>query len=339
VKKRKAAALVLVAGVAIGGAFLAGRWYRADRGPEALPGGLTAYGNVDIRQVGLAFRVEGRLREVAFEEGDEVRTGDLVAVLDPEPFEEELALGRAELSAVEADLERLRNGYRPQEIETARAAVAEREVTLANLQREFDRRRPLVRDGAVTRQSFDDIQARRDEARARLESARQELALREEGFRREEIDRALAQVASRKARLEIARTRLDDTRLLAPGSGTVLTRVLEPGSIARIGQTVLTLSLADPVWVRAYVPEPDLGRIHPGMKALVFTDSRPDRPYEGRIGFISPEAEFTPKNVETPDLRTRLVFRFRVVVENPDEGLRQGMPVTVRLSPRDTAPP
>jgi HlyD family secretion protein len=107
--------------------------------------------------------------------------------------------------------------------------------------------------------------------------------------------------------------------------------VLEPGSIAGVGQTVVTLSLSDPVWVRAYISETGLGTIAPGMKAEIYTDSQPEQPYLGHIGFISPKAEFTPKNIETPDLRTRLVFRFRVLVDNPDNYLRQGMPVTVKL--------
>jgi HlyD family secretion protein len=111
----------------------------------------------------------------------------------------------------------------------------------------------------------------------------------------------------------------------------VFTRAEEPGAMLAAGKTVLTISLNQPVWVRAYIEEPDLGRVHPGMKVKVFTDARPDHPYEGQIGFISPRTEFTPKNVETTDLRTSLVYRLRIVIANPDEGLRQGMPVTTEI--------
>lgn len=332
---KKAVLLLLVLGIAAGAAwFASGRTIpKAEHGEGAQ--GLTVYGNVDIRQVDLAFRVDGRLQTLAFEEGDVVQTGELAAALDPVPFEEEVAVRQAELAMAEAELQRLENGSRPQEIRAAEAAVTEREVSLANLEKEFDRRKALVDTGAVTRQSFDDIRARRDEARARRDSAQQELLLRKEGFRKEDIDKARAQAASRRAQLQMAQTRLDDTRLFAPSSGIVLTRVLEPGSIVRAGQAVLALSLSDPVWVRAYIPGPRLGNIHPGMKAVIHTDSRPDQPYYGHVGFISPEAEFTPKTVETPDLRTQLVYRFRIVVDNPDQGLRQGMPVTVLLSPQE----
>jgi HlyD family secretion protein len=113
----------------------------------------------------------------------------------------------------------------------------------------------------------------------------------------------------------------------------VFTRAQEPGAILQTGTTVLTVSLQKPVWVRAYIEEPDLGRIHPGMNVQVYSDSKPGKAYEGKIGYISPRAEFTPKTVETSELRTSLVYRLRVVVENPDDGLRQGMPVTVKLQP------
>ncbi|MDD4073641.1 MAG: efflux RND transporter periplasmic adaptor subunit, partial [Desulfobacterales bacterium] len=141
------------------------------------------------------------------------------------------------------------------------------------------------------------------------------------------------------ATIQRAQRQLADTRLTAPAGGILLTRAKEPGSIVAAGQTVAVVSLTDPVWVRAYVAEPDLGHIWPGMPAEIITDTRPDTPYQGHVGFISPEAEFTPKNVETPRLRTDLVYRFRVVADNPDQGLRQGMPVTVRIDTSATPPP
>jgi HlyD family secretion protein len=122
-----------------------------------------------------------------------------------------------------------------------------------------------------------------------------------------------------------------DADLIAPNDGIILTRARERGAIVQAGETVFTLTLTSPVWVRTYVNERDLGLIRPGMPASVTTDSAPDRPYPAFIGFISPTAEFTPKTVETRELRTDLVYRLRVVVNNPDAGLRQGMPVTVTL--------
>jgi len=312
--------------------------YRYWQQQRSVNGGdaLTLYGNVDIRKVDLGFRVGGRIARVAFEEGDKVRQGDRVAVLDQAPYENEVALALAARDRAAAERNRLERGSRPQEIRQARAQVAEYEASLRAYHEEFQRSEVLVAEDAISRQSFDDIRARRDAARARLESARETLALAEEGFREEDIAAGQAQLAEAEARLESARLRLADTVIVAPSDGVLLTRIAEPGAIVAAGQTVATLSLNDPIWVRAYVPEPDLGKIWPGMPAEIMTDSRPDRPYRGHVGFISPEAEFTPKNVETPRLRTDLVFRLRVVADNPDEGLRQGMPVTVTL---DTSKP
>ncbi|MDN7221285.1 efflux RND transporter periplasmic adaptor subunit, partial [Klebsiella pneumoniae] len=118
----------------------------------------------------------------------------------------------------------------------------------------------------------------------------------------------------------------------APSDGTLMTRAVEPGTMLNAGGTVLTLSLTHPVWVRAYVDEKNLGQAQPGQEVLLYTDSRPDKPYHGKIGFVSPSAEFTPKTVETPDLRTDLVYRLRIVVTDADGALRQGMPVTISFS-------
>jgi len=331
--KKKVFLLGIVALVAAG--IFGYRYWQQQR---SVNGGdvLTLYGNVDIRKVDLGFRVGGRIAQVAFEEGDAVRRGEQVAALDRVPYENEVTLAAAARDKAAAELTRLENGTRPQEIRQARAQVTETEASLLALEQDYRRSSVLVKENAISKQAFDDILARRDAARARLTSARETLALAREGFREEDIAAGRSQLAEAEARLEQARIRLSDTLVHAPADGVLLTRVSEPGAIVAAGQTVATLSLNDPVWVRAYVPEPDLGNIWPGMPAEILTDSRPDRPYQGQVGFISPEAEFTPKNVETPRLRTDLVFRLRVIAANPDEGLRQGMPVTVKL---DTSKP
>jgi HlyD family secretion protein len=155
------------------------------------------------------------------------------------------------------------------------------------------------------------------------------------GYREEDIAAARARLEETNAQVAKIQLQIDDTRLHSPAAGTVLVRAQEPGAMVAPGQAVFTLSLLEKTWVRAYVPEPRLGRIYPGMKARVFTDTRPGQPYSGQVGFIASQAEFTPKNVQTEELRSDLVFRFRVVLDNPDEQLRQGMPVTVELVPGD----
>ncbi len=319
--------ILAVAGLALAG--LAG-WFLKTHRPGAQPQGLRLQGNVDIREVNLGFRVGGRIAEVARDEGDAVRAGEVIARLDAEPYRREAEEGRAQAASLRARLQLLEAGNRPQEIAQARAVVREREVTCANDQRLFKRQEELFASKTVSVQERDDAEARYREAEARLKSAGEQLALLEAGFRAEEIAQARADLMRAEAALASAELRLADTVLTAPSDGVVITRAQEPGAIVQPGATVLTVSLTRPVWVRAYVAEPSLGLIYPGMKVQVYTDSRPDKPYFGQIGYISPRAEFTPKNVETPELRTSLVYRLRVVVTNADEGLRQGMPVTVK---------
>lgn len=292
---------------------------------------LELYGNVDIRQVELGFRVPGRIEQMRYEEGDAVAEGDLLARLDQRPYRDDLRIAEAEVASARARLEMLEAGTRPLEIEQGRALVAEREAALENARRQFERQERLLERGVAAREAFDDARALLDEARARLVSAEKALALALEGFRQEEIAAARANLDAAEARAAAAQTALADTELHAPAAGVILSRVREPGAIVAAGEPVYALSLERPVWVRAYVPEPELGLVHPGQQALIVTDTRPDRPYRGQIGFISPVAEFTPKSVETPELRTALIYRLRVVVEDADDGLRQGMPVTVRL--------
>lgn len=320
---------ILIAVLLVVVAVVAGWFYKKHQREQA--GTLSLYGNVDIREVNLGFRVTGKLAKLVYDEGDKVKAGEMIANLDDEPYRDQAASARGQLESLRARLQLRETGNRPEEIAQARSLVREREATAANAQRLVKRSEELVPVKAVSIQDRDNAAANSDEAEARLKSARENLALLEAGFRSEDIAQAKADFAQAEAALATAELQVKDTVLTAPADGVILTRAQEAGAILQAGATVFTLSLQNPVWVRAYVHEPDLGRIHPGMKVQVFTDSRRDQPYTGQIGFISPRAEFTPKSVETPVLRTALVYRLRIVIANPDEGLRQGMPVTVKL--------
>jgi HlyD family secretion protein len=295
-------------------------------------GELTLYGNVDIREVTLGFRVAGRLANLSVDEGDPVRAGQELARLDTTPIELEFNEARANASATGARLALLKSGYRAEDVEQARASVVERRAALTNAEQTLARQEQLKGTGAVAQRTYDDALAARDQARARLRAAEQALAQFESGYRKQEVAEAEANFARATAMAAQAEQHLADAVLRAPADGVVLTRTVEPGAILAAGSPVLTVSLRAPVWVRVYVSEPELGRVVPGRAVLLYTDARPSQPYHGRVGFVSPTAEFTPKNVETPDLRTALVYRARVVVTDPDPALRQGMPVTARLT-------
>ncbi len=326
-RRRIALALITVLLLAALGAG-AWHWWKTDHSAAA---DLTFFGNVDVREATLAFNVGGRVESMRLDEGDAVQAGALMARLEPARFQDRLEAARAQVAQQAAVLARLKAGSRPEEIERARAEAQAAQAALRNARLELERQQELHRKKLTSQQAVDTAREARDRFAANLRAARQTLALAEQGPRQEDIAAARAQLNAAQAQLALARTDLNDTELHAPSDGTVLVRVVEPGTVVSAGAPVYTLSIRDPVWVRAYVPEPELGRIRPGMPVEVHTDSRPGRPYRGQIGFISPTAEFTPKTVQTPDVRTSLVYRFRVIIDNPDQGLRQGMPVTVRI--------
>lgn len=321
--RKNVALIVAASAVVVAGGFA----WRYVNQKEHQKAHLELYGNVDVRQVDLSFKIAGRLAAVKFEEGDAIKAGDLVASLEKADFKDQAALAEAAVQSRAAILEKLERGARSEEIAQARAELDSRTSALRLAEATLKRIETLAGEDFASHQRHDLAQAERDEAAAAVAAAREALELLVSGSREEDIKAARAALNLEEATLSLAQRRLSDADLIAPNDGVILTRVREPGAVVGAGQPIYTLSLASPVWVRTYVAEPDLGKIRPGMPATVRTDSSGD--YDGRIGFISPTAEFTPKSVETRELRTSLVYRMRIIVDNPDGGLRQGMPVTV----------
>lgn len=291
------------------------------------------YGNVDIREVSLAFRVAGRLSEIKVDEGAKVKQGDVLAVLDTAPLSNSLHGAEAAVAALSARNALLHEGYRAEDKAQAKAKLEAAQAALNEAERNLARQRELLPEGAATQRALDAAQSMRDQAAAQLKVVQEQLQQFTKGFRKEELAESDAQLAQAKANLAAAQLALQDATLVAPSDGIVLTRAVEKGSMVQVGTPAFSLSLSKPVWVRAYVAEAQLGRFASGTKVNLQTDARPGKPYHGVVGYVSPSAEFTPKAVETADLRTALVYRLRVIVEDADEQLRQGMPVTVRLAP------
>lgn len=293
---------------------------------------LLLYGNVDIREVQLAFRQPGRVMQMAFDEGDAVSAGTRMAALDAQPYRDALAAAQAQVQVAQAELAKLRSGLRPQEITQAREAVTPAQALATETERNYQRQSSLLEAGASSQRTVDAARTARDQAAAGVAVAKAALSQATEGFRQEDIAAAEARLAVAQAAAAQASTALADTELIAPSSGTVIARVREPGSMVASQSTVYSLSLDEPVYIRAYVGEPDLGRIAPGTMVRVKSDSS-DKVYRGQVGFISPRAEFTPRTVETTDLRTDLVYRLRIVIDEADSdgALRQGMPVTIEV--------
>lgn len=257
----------------------AGSWYYYEK-YHSKNNDIVLYGNIDIRDVQLSFRVNGRIQKMDVDEGDKVKKGDVIAELDADPYMSKLKEAQGNIKALQADLttaERGRTNYKT-----------------------------LYEKKAGTKERYDRAV--------------------------DQVDLLNAKIDTAKATEQLAQINLEDTKLVAPSDGIILTRVQEPGAIVAIGQAVYDMAVENPIWARAYVTEQDLGRVYPGMKAIITTDS--GSTYNGHVGFISPQAEFTPKTVETSQLRTDLVYRLRVVIDDSQPGIQQGMPVTIKLIPK-----
>lgn len=291
-------------------------------------------GNVEIRQAALSFRQGGRIAELLVDEGHAVKKGDVLARLDRDVLKASLERAAAEAARQDADLRRMHAGFRSEEVAQAESGRSAAQAQEENAAIQLHRIQAMRSRNAISQKELDNAEAAARTARANLASASELLDLKRHGYRQEEIDAQEAATAAARASRDLAAIALDDAELRAPSDGVILTRAAEAGSVVAAGQTVLTLTLTDPVWLRVYAPEPLLGRIQPGQACRVFTDSAPEKALSGRIGFISPSAEFTPKTVETEEVRTSLVYRIRVLADDPDGILRQGMPVRVVL---DTA--
>jgi len=324
---------VLVLAGAAGGAMW--WWQREEVRPSS---DLVLHGNVDIRQVELAFNSSGRIEQMLAHEGDRVKKGELLAELDAKRLKIAVAHAEAQVAVQRQVVARNAAGSRPEEIRKARADVEAARVDARNAERVYRRQQELVARKFVSQQQADTAKAEAEAARARVKSAEATLRLVLAGPRKEDIDAAQATLRAFEEALGIARRDLEEGSLYAPSAGIIQNRVLEPGDIASPQKTVYTLALDDPLWVRAYLSEPDLGKVRPGMVAGVSTDSYPDKRYRAWVGFISPTAEFTPKSVETREVRTSLVYQVRVFVCPPHDGLRLGMPATVTIQVDQRAP-
>lgn len=324
----------LVAGVVIAAVLAAVLYFWYFNRQQGTPPELVLYGNVDIRQVSLAFNGSERIAEMNVQEGDHVRVDQVLARLDTRALLLQIAQAEAQIAVQQQVLLRLKNGTRPEEVAQARAEVSAAQAD-ANLARQQLRRLIDINQTsggqAISQEDLDAGRSRKQVALAQLESRKKALRLARIGPRKEDISQAKAQLEVSQSELALLRHQLSLYELKAPVDAVVRSRLLEPGDMASPQRPVYALAITNPKWVRAYVREADLGLIKPGMSATVSIDSYPDQPVEGHVGYISSVAEFTPKTVQTEELRTSLVYEVRVYVNDPEDRLRLGMPATVHI--------
>lgn len=301
---------------------------------------LVAHGNIDLRQVELPFNASERVAEVLVEEGAQVTRGQVLARLDTSRLAPQMEQARAQVQAQEQVLERLRRGNRPEEVAQAEANVRFAQAENEQAQTRYRRIESLFTQptgSVVSEQDRDQARADAAAAQARLDVAQKSLDLMIAGARQEDIAEAEARLQAARANLALLSQQLKDADLVAPLDAVVRTRLIEPGELASPQKPAFSLAVVDPKWVRAYVDGGVLGRVRPDMKAAVTADSFPGRSFDGWVGFISPTAEFTPKAVQTEEIRSSLVYEVRVFVQDPHDDLRLGMPATVRFIPQPDA--
>jgi len=326
----------MVAGISI--LFLCVAGWLAWRNFSPIPVGntLKLYGNVDIRQISLAFEHGGRIIELYAEEGDRVLSGQRLGRVDVTSLELQADKVRAEITAQEQNLLKMKNGNRPEEIARAEAALRSAEASLEQACRNDRRMASLRQANSVSQQERENARTSLLVARGQRDEADRALALLRAGFRAEDIAAAAAQLDAARSSLALLQHNISLGVLYAPTDAVVSSRLLEPGDMASPSSPVFLLSLTSPKWIRAYVTEPQLGLIRQGLPASIRTDSFPEE-VPGHVGYISPTAEFTPKSVQTEELRTSLLYEVRIVAEDPQDHLRLGMPVTVLVHEEETA--
>lgn len=331
-KSKKAIGLALSALLAFGGYSYYNHTEKA--AAEESMKTLKIFGNVDVRESTLAFRQSDRIAELMVEEGDQVTEGQTLGQLDNRDLLTQMEKTRSQIAVQESVLQRLLNGNRHQEVSQAaarlEAAKAEAENARQNLQKTqsaYD----TSGGKSVSRDELDSARSLYEAKTARVSEAQAGYSLMAAGSRAEDIEEARAQLKALQDELKHQEYLLGEYTLKAPADGVVRSRLMEPGDMASPQQPVFKISLNSKKWVRAYVNEVDLGRIYEGQEAQVIIDSRPDMPLAGQIGYISSTAEFSPKTVQTEELRTALLYEVRIYVDDTNNVLRMGMPATVTI--------
>jgi HlyD family secretion protein len=295
---------------------------------------LSASGTVEATEARIGFQASGRIETIGAREGDAVKAGAILAELDRAETEARRQQASAQAAAARAFLRELERGSRPEEIAQGRSALAAAAERVRDAQRDLDRTKALFEGGAVSREALDKARLTLDLAQSQHDQAREQVTILETGPRREKIDAQRAQLAQAEAAVRVIEATLAAMTIRAPFDGVVTVRHREPGEIVAAGSPVLTIMNPDDRWVRIYVPETRIGAVRVGQAATITTDTFPEKTYRGEVSFISTEAEFTPKTVQTTEERVKLVYAVKVrVTGDPARDLKPGMPADVGLDP------
>jgi HlyD family secretion protein len=302
------------------------RYYPKWFGRRPAPNLLKLSGNIEAHESLVSFKVTGRIVALPVDEGMTVKSGDLLARVDNDDYRQQVAVDQATASVRDRQLALGLAGSRSQEIEAARQAILDAQADLEQRKKDYARYQTLYEKDEIPAQTRDQAATSVTRAQATYDRAQQIYNELMEGTRQEELAVERANVHQADQNLHLSRIRLAYTLLRAPFNGVILVRQAELGEVVSPGTPIVTLADLDHLWLRIYVPETDLGKVHWGQDVEVRTDTYPDKAYRGHISMISSEAEFTPKSVQTEKERVTLVYRVKVDVENPNYELKPGMP-------------
>jgi HlyD family secretion protein len=326
--KRRLPVLIVLAAVIAAGVYFYPRLTKKSE-PENQ---LTLSGNIEAHESLVSFKVQGRIVDLPVEEGQSVEPGTLLARLDDADYRQKIRIDKANVHVRESNLALVLAGTREQEVKASEQTMLDAQADLQQKKIDSDRAQGLFSKDEVSAQDRDLAETARKRAEATFRAAQQRYNQAVEGSRKEDIAIARANVAEASATLGLSRVNLDYATLRAPAAGVITVRQAEIGEVVVPGAPVVTLADLDHIWLRAYIAEPDLGRIRWGQDAIVTTDTYPGKQYRGHISFISSTAEFTPKSVQTYKERVTLVYRIKLDIDNPNHELKPGMPADAHIS-------
>jgi HlyD family secretion protein len=287
---------------------------------------IESTGTVEATEVDIRSEASGKILALYFDEGDWVKKGDVIAEIDHEKLDIELTQAKARLAETEAQLTLLIKGLRDKEVERARETLLESKVLLKDNKREYTRIQKLYEEEVVDLGSRDKAEAAYEAAQKRYEIAKKNYEIALEGSRKEEIQAGEAVKEAAEAQVKLIERRIEDATVTIPIDGVISERYVELGELMYVGSLIATVIDLTHVWVMAYVSEKNLGKVTLGRQGKVMVDSFPHKEFIGTVTYISPEAEFTPKNIQTKEERVKLVFGVKIEVDNPDQELKPGMP-------------
>jgi HlyD family secretion protein len=325
--KRRIPVLILLAAVVAAGVVLYLHLTRKAK-PENQ---LTLSGNIEAHESLVSFKVQGRVVDLPVEEGQSVEPGALLARLDDADYRQKVRIDEANVHVREFNLALTLAGTREQELKASEQTMLDAQADLEQKQLDYDRAQRLYGKDAVSTQDRDLAETALKRAEAAFQATRQRYNQAVEGSRKEDIAIARANLREANANLGLSRVTLDYTILRAPSAGVITVRQAEAGEVVVPGTPVVTLADLDHIWLRAYIAETDLGRIRWGQTATITTDTYPGKQYRGRVSFISSNAEFTPKSVQTYKERVTLVYRIKIDIDNPNHELKPGMPADAHI--------